>query len=173
MIYELIDTFYVKASDSEPRHRAAVTISNTTRDSLRENGFLPLEICDEYADFWRETSENELMGLTTEENIPEMLNVFTCGETYERIDLEALQLDPLDDEGNLPTRGACNGDYSVVIEDGYVGLTHGDETRYIRFREICDEYDFLTTLDIIDCFNSHPEKMREVVDSYLLTENNP
>ena len=107
------------------------------------------------------------MGLTTEENIPDMLNVFTSGEDYERIILQAFQLDALDDEGKVPDRGACHGTYSILIDEGNVYLSNGTETRRIWLREACVDLNVLTGLDVIDYFNAYPDKLKGYVDSWL------
>lgn len=108
MRYDLIAGFYRKADDTTPAYLSPLgTISWNIMQFLSKNGFEEdPESTPGYLDYInRDACEKDLQGLTHEGYISEILDILSCGEDFERIEIKANEIDVIDDEGTIPPCG--------------------------------------------------------------------
>ena len=108
MRYDLIACFYRKADDSTPAYSSPLgTISWNIMQFLSKNGFSEdPESTPGYLDYIKKDAcEKDLQGLTRKGYISEILDILSCGEDFERIEIKAREIDTIDDIGTLPPLG--------------------------------------------------------------------
>lgn len=108
MRYDLIAGFYRKADDTTPAYSSPLgTISWNIMQFLSKNGFSEdPESTPGYLDYInRDACEKELQGLTHKGYISEILDILSCGEDFERIEIKAREIEVIDDEGTIPPCG--------------------------------------------------------------------
>ena len=108
MRYDLIASFYRKADDSTPAYSSPLgTISWNIMQFLSKNGFSEdPESTPGYLDYIKKDAcEKDLQGLTHKGYISEILDILSCGEDFERIEIKAREIDVIDDEGTVPPLG--------------------------------------------------------------------
>lgn len=103
MVHELFVNFYCESTDKQPRYRCPIGLLAKREDFLQREGFTKTE-GTYYQDYEKEVSEEELQNWVQERYVSEVMDVIYSGEDFERIALEALVLEPIDDEGTLPER---------------------------------------------------------------------
>jgi len=118
MKYDLIANFYKKKADKKPRYCVLMgTYSPRTIGEMKELGFRESpESTPGYADYLMDADENALQEYTKDGYISEMMDVLYSGEDFEKIQIEALELDVMDDEGKYPIRGVMMGDTFVSLD---------------------------------------------------------
>lgn len=108
MRYDLIAGFYRKADDTTPAYTSPLgTISWNIMQFLSKNGFEEdPESTPGYLDYIKKDAcEKDLQDLTHEGYISEILDILSCGEDFERIEIKANEIDVIDDEGTIPPLG--------------------------------------------------------------------
>lgn len=113
MRYDLIASFYRKAEDKEPRYYCPLGIITESQLgwSLQEWGFkedpdsTPGYTDYINRDFWRD----DLHLITATGYLSELKDVMEKGEPCERVDVSAMEIDTIDDEGTLPPFGVFLG----------------------------------------------------------------
>ena len=101
MIHDLIVNFYCKSADKEPKYRAPVGIFTKGEKVLSKEGF---KRAGEgyYRDYEKEISETELPQWTEDEYVSEVMDILYSGDEFEKIILEALEIELYD--GMVPPR---------------------------------------------------------------------
>ena len=101
MIHDLIVNFYCKSADKGPKYRAPVGIFTKDEKVLSKEGF---KRAGEgyYRDYEKEISETELPKWTEEEYVSEVMDILYSGDKFEKIILEALEIELYD--GMFPPR---------------------------------------------------------------------
>ena len=115
MNYDLIATFYRKATNKYYAYRSPLCIINDASEAFfKRNGFIEdPESTVGYVDFTKETTEDGLETWTDNRHKSEVLDILTCGEDFEKIRITAYELDSLDPDGTLPMTGFRVGDIVV------------------------------------------------------------
>ena len=116
MVYDLFACFYSMPEDKEAKYRCPIGLYTKGEDSLLRNGFNKTKD-PYYVDYVKEVSETELQGWVKNGYISEVMDVIYSGEDFDRIVLEALMIEPIDDEGTLPERMLQLGNLSVTFTD--------------------------------------------------------
>ena len=136
MRYDLVARFYRKAEDTKPVYSCPLDIySETLEGDLEGRGF----IVDEdgtpgYLDYIkRNVSMEELQQLTRKGYVSEVMDVLYAGESeggYERIEISAMEIEAIDDEGTIPPFGIFLGNTFVEFlftePESPVLFTEGD-----------------------------------------------
>lgn len=118
MKYDLFANFYEKKADKKPRYCVLMgTYSPRTIGEMKELGFKEsLDSIPDYIDYYMDADEADLQLYTKDGYISEMMDVLYGGEDFEKIQIEAIELDVMDDEGNYPIRGVMMGDTFVSLD---------------------------------------------------------
>ena len=116
MVHDLFANFYCKSDDREPKYRCPIGLFSKGIDFLVKEGFKKAEE-PYYQDYEKEVSEDELQKWTQDGYISEVMDIIFCGEDFERIVLEALMLEPIDDKGALPERMVELNGVTVVFSN--------------------------------------------------------
>ena len=105
MRYDLIASFYRKAEDTKAAYSCPLGIISSIR--LEGLGFEEdLDSTPGYLDYIKkDASEEDLKELTKDGYISEVMDVLYCGEDFKRIDVQAREIDTIDDEGTIPPLG--------------------------------------------------------------------
>lgn len=103
MVHDLFANFYCKSDDREPKYRCPIGLFTKGKGFLVKKGFKKAAE-PYYQDYEKEVSETELQKWVQEGYVSEVMDVIFSGEDFERIVLEALMLEPVDDIGTLPER---------------------------------------------------------------------
>lgn len=131
MVHDLFANFYCKSDDKEPRYRCPIGLFTKGEEFLVKEGFKRAEE-PYYQDYEKEVSECELSEWTQKDYVSEVMDVIYSGEDFERIVLEALMLEPIDDKGTLPGR-------IVQLNDISVNFSCSDPWSFVIFQEPIDE----------------------------------
>lgn len=122
MRYDLIARFYMKAEDTKAAYACPLGIYYETRlGNLENRGFgIDPNSNPGYLDYLkRESSEEELQQLTREGYVSEVMDVLYAGESYGgygRIEISAMEIEVIDDEGTIPPFGIFLGDTFVEFQ---------------------------------------------------------
>lgn len=125
MVHDLFANFYCKSEDRKPKYRCPIGLVTEGEDFLVKKGFKKAGE-SYYQDYEREVSETELQEWVQDDYVPEVLDVIFSGEDFERIVLEALMLEPIDDYGTYPER---------IVELNGVTATFSDPMSLVHFQE--------------------------------------
>ncbi len=165
MRYDLIAGFYRKADDSTPAYSSPLgTISWNIMQFLSKNGFSEdTESTPGYLDYIKKDAcEKDLQGLTNKGYISEILDILSCGEDLERIEIKAREIDVIDDEGTVPPLGFFIHGTFVEFEKteplSPVWFIDGDpyeaneNTRRFRvpMKKLKDYFDVITSFEVQD-----------------------
>lgn len=118
MLFDLEARFYKKQTDKKPRYSVPMGVfSPLELDWFEKNGFQEdPESTPGYLDYIkRDAKEKDLEELTKDLFICEMLDVLDEGEDTERIDIVAMELQPIDDKGTIPPKVLVKNDISVLF----------------------------------------------------------
>ena len=122
MRYDLIARFYRKAEDTKPVYSCPLGIyRDTLEGDLEGRGFsVEEDSTPGYLDYIkRDVSEEELQQLTREGYVSEVMDVLYAGESYGgygRIEISAMEIDVIDDEGTVPPFGIFLGNTFVEFQ---------------------------------------------------------
>ena len=96
--------FYLKANDEKPVYRCPLGVfCAPTFSFFKENGFTEdKDATQGYLDYVKETDFQELKKWTQDDYVSEVMDVLYSGKDFEKIVLQAEELDILDDDGMVP-----------------------------------------------------------------------
>lgn len=164
MKYDMFAAFYEKANDGTAVYRCPLGIFCPPSLNYFENdGFVEDDESNPgYLDYVKEIDASELSDWTQDGYVSEVLDVLYCGKEYNKIVLEANELDIIDDEGNIPERGLEIYDTFVKFSGteplSRVTFIDGDpykmdkETRWfsIPLKKLKDYFKVLTMMEVIE-----------------------
>lgn len=118
MKYDLFANFYTKKANKKPRYCVLMgTYTPKTVNEMEELGFREApDSTPGYVDYLKDADEGDLQELTQEGYISEMMDILYDGIDYDKIQIEARELDVMED-GTYPARGVMMGDTFVGIEE--------------------------------------------------------
>jgi hypothetical protein len=122
MRYDLVARFYTKAEDTKAAYACPLGIYHETRlGNLENRGFgIDPDSTPGYLDYLkRESSVEELQGLTQQGYVSEVMDVLYAGESeggYARIEISAMEIEAIDDEGTIPPFGIFLGETFVEFQ---------------------------------------------------------
>lgn len=131
MVHDLFANFYCTSDDREPKYRCPIGLFSKGEDFLLGKGFTK-SADPYYQDYEKEVSETELEDWVQEDYVSEVMDIIYSGEDFERILLEALLLEPIDDKGTLPGR-------IVQLNDITVNFSCSAPWSFVIFQEPIDE----------------------------------
>ena len=169
MRYDLIARFYKKADDKLAAYSCPLGIYHESLSGdLEKRGFIVNEdTTPGYLDYIKtDASENEVHELVRPGFVTEMMDIIYDGngpDGYERIEIEANEIDQIDDEGTLPPFGLFI--HRTFVEFQYteplspVTFIKGDPynatgktPRFIvPLKKLKDYFDVLTMYEVRDC----------------------
>ena len=176
MKFDLIANFYGKSADEKPRYCVLMgTYSPKTINEMEELGFHESpDTTPGYVDYVKDADEDDLQEFTKDGYVSEMMDILYGGEAFEKIQIEALELDVMDDEGNYPIRG-------VMMGDTFVSLNQSDPDSAVTFM-LSSPYEFtedkpwfnitvyqLKTLLKVPTLMAAIEKLQEIADERIWT----
>lgn len=121
MKYDFFANFYEKATDASPAYRCPIGVYDFHNNSpffyLDQHGFVEDENSTEgYRDFTKEVSADSLSYWVKEGFDSEVMDILFGEKTFEKITVQAQELDILDDEGTTPVRGLPISDCFVLFD---------------------------------------------------------
>jgi len=179
MIYDLTALFYEKQSDEKPRYKVPIGIE--TPDSFQ---YFPNLGFTEHPDnnvsyqdyIKRNVTEEELENLSQDGYGCELLDVLTCGTDFERIDIEAREIDVIDDEGNFLPRGFSeNGivvmlgttdpdSVIIIIDETFLMMSNATKHCTVKLAGLKQRFDVLTQNEVASA-------LRELIQTKCKTYN--
>ena len=104
MRYDYFANFYEKAGDRKPRYCSPLGLHGRPSEN---DGFIEDPKSDQgYLDYIKtDASEMDLQELTLPGFVSEVIDVLDSGIEFERITIEAREIDIIDDEGTVPPCG--------------------------------------------------------------------
>ena len=118
MMYDLFADFYLKSSDSHPKFTVQIgSYFPKTIGEMEDLGFIEDANSDPgYLDYFMEADEDVLEHFTQAGYECEILDIIFSGFDWERIQIRALEVEVIDDEGHHPPKGIMIGDTFVTFE---------------------------------------------------------
>lgn len=114
--------------DKEAKYRCPIGLYTKGESFLQKKGFKKAE-GPYFQDYMKEVSEAELQKWVKDDYVSEVMDVIYSGEDFERIVLEALMLEPIDEKGNIPER-------MVQLNRISVTFPGSNPTSLVLFQEI-------------------------------------
>lgn len=169
MRYDLVARFYTKAEDTKAAYACPLGIYYEIRlGNLENRGFgIDPESTPGFLDYLkRESSVEELKELTQKGYVSEVMDVLYAGEKeggFARIEISAMEIEAIDDEGTIPPFGIFLGDTFVEFQftepESPVLFTVGDpyeateSTRRftVLLGRLKEHYDVLTVYEVRAC----------------------
>lgn len=166
MMYDLIAAFYTKESANEPRYRVPLgTVSYSSLEGFDEDP----DSTPGYTDYiLRNATGDDLQQLTRRGYISEAADVLYSGVAFERIDIQANELDTLDDEGTIAPRGLMIGNVFIkfteteplspvyFIEGDPFEMTESTRVFQVPLKKLKDYFeDTLTMFEVMDHFRRY------------------
>lgn len=108
MRYDLIACFYEGAEDRKPVYSCPLGIyAETLLGDLSNRGFsVDPDSTPGYLDYIKkDASVEDIQELTKDGYISEVMDILYCGRDFNRIDIEAREIEAIDDEGSIPPLG--------------------------------------------------------------------
>ena len=164
MRYDTFALFYEHAEDTEPRYSVPMGIYHELHiGDLRRKGFSKdPDSTEGYLDYIKETSPEELQEYTHDGYLSELMDVIYSGYDFDRIVLQMLELEAIDDEGTLPPWGIMVNrtfvkfQYTepfspvVFIDGNPYDATENTRSFQVPLKRLKDEFDVLTTVEVIE-----------------------
>lgn len=165
MRYDLIACFYENAADKAPRYESPLGIYHETHiGDLESLGFKENpDSTPGYLDYIKEgVTEDDLQDLTENGYISEVMDVLNCGTDFARIDIRAMEIDTIDDEGTIPPFGLFVGgtfiEFSTTdpfspvwfIEGDPYDVTGNTRTFGVPLKKLKDYFEVLTMYEVRD-----------------------
>lgn len=164
MYYDMFAAFYEKANDGKAIYRCPLGIFCPPSLNYFENkGFVVDDECTPgYLDYVKEIKSSSLQTWAQDEYVSEVMDVLTCGKEYEKIVLEAIELEAIDDEGTLPFRGldiyGTFVKFSGTNPLSRVTFIDGDPYKMEKFtrwfsiplKKLTDYFDVLTMMEVME-----------------------
>lgn len=168
MKYDMYAAFYRKAQDKKPVYRCPLGVLPVpSLTFFGDNDFiLDEDATPGYLDYFKEIEAMELQEWTQPDYVSEVMDVLYCGKEFERIILQAEELDVLDDDGAVPIRAVqiseCFVQFSSSSPLSPVTFIDGDpyemtdNTRHfsIPLKKLKDYFDVLTMMEVIERMNA-------------------
>lgn len=169
MRYDLVARFYTKAEDTKAAYACPLGIYYEIRlGNLENRGFgIDPDSTPGFLDYQkRESSVEELQELTQKGYVSEVMDVLYAGEKeggFARIEISAMEIEAIDDEGTIPPFGIFLGDTFVEFQftepESPVLFTEGDpyeateSTRRftVLLGRLKEHYDVLTVYEVRAC----------------------
>lgn len=153
MIYELIAAFYVNASDSTPRFRVPIGLQSCF--FLANHLFEKVQSVPGYCDYHKTVTREELFELLPNGyDTHELKAVLSEHFRYDRIVVDAIELDILDDEGNIAPRGfdICGTfvEFSGNGVCGTVSFSNGDASFSIPLSKLRTKFNVKTLFEVMN-----------------------
>ena len=159
--------FYRKAQDKKPIYRCPLGVLPVpSLTFFGDNDFiLDEDATPGYLDYFKEVDIMELQEWTQPDYVSEVKDMLYSGKVFEKIILQAEELDVLDDDGTIPVRGVqiseCFVQFSGSSPLSPVTFIDGDpyemteNTRHfsIPLKKLKDYFDVLTMLEVIERMN--------------------
>lgn len=118
MMYDLFADFYVESSDSQPKY--TVLMGNyypKTINEMEELGFsVDPDSTPGFVDYVKEVKEDELQDWVQDGFMGELMDVLDANRFYFKIQLNAREVEVIDDDGHYPPRGVMIGQTFVRFE---------------------------------------------------------
>lgn len=168
MRYDLVARFYTKAEDTKAAYACPLGIYYEIRlGNLENRGFgIDPESTPGFLDYLkRESSVEELQELTQKGYVSEVMDVLYAGEKeggFARIEISAMEIETIDDEGTIPPFGIFLGDTFVEFQftepESPVLFTEGDpyeitentRTFEVSLGRLKEYFDVLTLYEVRD-----------------------
>lgn len=168
MRYDLVARFYRKADGAKAAYACPLGIYHESRmGNLENRGFgIDPDSTPGYLDYIkRDSSVEELQELTREGYVSEVMDVLYDGESeggYERIELSAMEIETIDDEGTVPPSGVFLGGTFVQFQssepEAPVTFIDGDpyeanantRTFQVSLGRLKEYFDVLTLYEVRD-----------------------
>lgn len=129
MIYDFYAAFYLKATDTRARFLCPIGRQRVhTLDFFSKYGFsaVPYSVTG-YADYVMDIEEAELQDWVQDGYEFEVLDVIFSGKNFERVELQAVEVDILDEKGTIAPRGYFKNDIFVEFN----GTEYKSPVRFI------------------------------------------
>jgi len=164
MIYDIFANFYKKVTDSTPTYRCPLGVfAAPSLNFFAENGFAnDPDTTVGYQDYIKDVEVEELQQWTQEGFISEVMDIIYGDEDFERITLQAIELDSLDDNGTLPLRGlqigACFVKFGstepfapvTFIEGDPYEMTQNTRRFIVPLKKLKDYFDVNTMMQVME-----------------------
>ena len=135
MMYDLFADFYEKSSDSQPKYKVLLSSIHPSRiGEMEELGFKEdKESTPGFLDYVMESSADEVQDWVQNGYVGELLDVIDCGIHFQRITIQAMEVEVIDD-GHYPPRG-------LMIDDTFVSFEYSDLNSPVFFEDRTPEPD--------------------------------
>ena len=123
-MYDLFADFYVKSSDNQPKYKVLLGSIHPTRiGEMEELGFKEdKDATPGFLDYVMDTNEDSVQDWVRQGYIGELMDVLDCGIHFEKITIQAMEVEVIDDDGHYPPRGVMIGDTFASFEGSDLNL---------------------------------------------------
>ena len=107
MMYDLFADFFEKSSDSQPKYKVLLGSIHPTRiGEMEEHGFKEdKDATPGFLDYVMDATEDSVQDWVRQGYVGELMDVLDCGIDFEKITIQAMEVEVIDDEGHYPPRG--------------------------------------------------------------------
>lgn len=164
MKHDMFAAFYEKANDKKPVYRCPLGIfCAPTFNFFKDNGFIKDKNATQgYLDYVKETDVQEIQKWVQADYVSEVMDVLYSGKDFEKIVLQAEELDILDDDGMVPVRGLpiCESFVKfsgtepmspvTFIDGDPYSMTENTRKFSIPLKKLKDYFDVLTMMEVME-----------------------
>lgn len=107
MMYDLFADFYEKSSDSQPKYKVLLGSIHPSRiGEMEEYGFKEdKNATPGFLDYVMDATEESVQDWVRQGYVGELMDVLDCGIHFEKITIQAMEVEVIDDGGHYPPRG--------------------------------------------------------------------
>ena len=107
MMYDLFADFYEKSSDSQPKYKVLLGSIHPSRiGEMEEYGFKEdKDATPGFLDYVMDATEDSVQDWVRQGYVGELMDVLDCGIHFEKITIQAMEVEVIDDDGHYPPRG--------------------------------------------------------------------
>lgn len=130
MMYDLFADFYEKSSDSQPKYKVLLGSIHPSRiGEMEEYGFKEdKDATPGFLDYVMDATEDSVQDWVRQGYVGELMDVLDCGIDFEKITIQAMEVEVIDDEGHYPPRG-------LMICETFVSFDGSDLNQPVFFED--------------------------------------
>ena len=129
-MYDLFADFYVKSSDSQPKYKVLLGSIHPSRiGEMEEYGFNEdKNATPGFLNYVMDATEESVQGWARQGYVGEVMDVLDCGIHFEKITIQAMEVEVIDDEGHYLPRG-------LMICETFVSFDGSDMNQHVFFED--------------------------------------